>query len=172
MINNDINSLTNRAKNKVQILLNVARQEGLDCFIFEAKRSLDRQQELFWYGRTMLELKKYWVPEKYAKPNEKERTWTLQSKHLIWQAVDIVFDSNKDPKVKAPSWNWNYKRLIEIGILCWLYNLAPRETCHFEDDGSTIETTIKKNSDKWHKETDIKIKKTLHDINEMFRMLK
>jgi len=38
----------------------------------------------------------------------------LQSKHLTGHAVDIVFDKDSDPKVRVPSWNGNYARLIEI----------------------------------------------------------
>jgi hypothetical protein len=49
MINNDINSLSARTKKKVQVLLSLALFFKLDCFVFEAKRTKERQKELFGY---------------------------------------------------------------------------------------------------------------------------
>lgn len=108
------------------------RAEWLDCFIFEWRRSKKRQYMLFWKWRTAATLKKYWVPAQYADPSAKRVTWTLQSKHIEWKAIDVVFDANPDPKIKVPRWSGNYKRLIEIAALHWMRSLAPLELAHLE----------------------------------------
>lgn len=169
MINNSINSLEPRTKKKVQSFLSLAKNDKLDCFIFEALRSTVRQHELFGFGRTQATLKKYKVDPKFAKPPEKKRTRTLESKHLIGQAVDIVFDWNSDPKIQRPVWNGDYERLIFIGKLVWLYNLSPREVCHFEDDGRTLQKVMDDNSIKRHKTTDPLYKDYLHKVNNTIR---
>lgn len=169
MIQNDINLLTKRTKVKVQVFLEYAKSEWFDIFIFESKRTKERQKELYGYGRNMEALRMAWVDKKYAKPLDRERTRTLNSKHLIGEAVDIVFDANVDPKFTQPSWNGNYKRLIQIGERCGLYNLSPREVCHFEDDGKSIKTVMEKNSKAWHT-VDDKGKIVLSSINDLFKL--
>lgn len=119
-------------RGKLEDMLNVAYWEWLHPYVFEWLRSKERQYFLFGKWRTANTLKKYGVPTIYANPSTKQVTWTLQSNHLEGKAADIVFDINKDPKVRTPSWNWNYKRLIEIAKDLWLRNLSPFELCHFE----------------------------------------
>lgn len=113
-------------------------------FVWEARRAIERQYYYFWKWRNKYELARYWVPIEYAMPSAKKVTWTINSKHLSWNAVDVVFDISEDPKVQVPSWNWNYKRLIEIGKEVGLRNLAPYELCHFEDDGTPFSYKKKK----------------------------
>lgn len=132
MIDNSTATLDPVFKAKVEAMWPEFRAAWLDCFIFEWRRTLQRQYELFGKGRTAATLKKYGVPVQYANPGAKIVTWTLQSKHLEGKAIDIVFDANKDPKIKTPSWNWNYAKLIEIAKKYGVRNLAPIETCHFE----------------------------------------
>lgn len=132
MIDNTTERLVPEFKDKLHKFFTEVRATWLDCYIFESFRTKERQWELFWKGRSAITLKKAWVPIQYANPSARIVTRTLQSKHLEWKAVDIVFDTNKDPKIKSPSWNWNYAKLIEIAKKYWIRNLAPLETCHFE----------------------------------------
>ena len=169
MIISDIAKLTPKAQVKVKTLLALAKKENLDAYVFESFRSKDRQYELFGKWRTALVLKKYGVPTKFANPTAKIVTWTLQSKHLTGEAVDIVFDWNKDPKIKVPTWSGNYQRLVELGLLCWLRNLAPIELCHFEDDWSSIDETLRANGDRWAQTKDQKLKDLYHFANETIR---
>lgn len=133
---NSLEVLNENARKKVQAFLEKARAEGLDIFVRESKRTKERQYFLFGKWRDAETLKKYGVPTEYAKPSAKKVTRTLNSRHLSWDAVDIVFDKNADPKIQVPSWSGNYSRLIEIWKSVWLRNLAPIELCHFEDDGT------------------------------------
>jgi len=133
MIDNSTATLDQVFKTKVENMWKEIRAAWLDCFIFEWRRTLQRQYELFGKWRSVVTLKKAWVPVQYANPTAKIVTRTIQSKHLEWKAIDIVFDLNKDPKVKAPSWNWNYTLLIAIAKKYWIRNLAPLELAHFED---------------------------------------
>ena len=132
MIDNSTATLDPVFKTKVENMWKEIRAAWLDCFIFEWRRSLQRQYELFGKWRSAVTLKKAWVPIQYANPKAKIVTRTIQSKHLEWKAIDIVFDSNKDPKIKAPSWNWNYTLLIAIAKKYWIQNLSPLEVCHFQ----------------------------------------
>ena len=100
---------------KVEQLFKKIREAGItNAYIWEGRRTLARQYELFWKGRTVATLKKYWVPAQYSNPKAKQVTWTLQSKHLEGKAIDIVFDTNPDPKIKAPKWGWDYAKITEI----------------------------------------------------------
>lgn len=131
-IDNTTENIVPEFKDKLHLLFTDIRKAGLDCYIFESFRTQERQFELFGKWRTAATLKKYWVPVKYANPAARVVTWTLQSKHREWKAVDIVFDLNKNPKIKVPSWNGNYAKIIEIAKKYWIRNLAPAELCHFE----------------------------------------
>lgn len=128
----DTASLTPEFRIKVELLFKKLREAGINnAYIWESRRTQERQYELFWQGRTVATLKKYWVPTQYAKPG-KIVTWTLDSMHLKGRAIDIVFNTSIDPKIKKPSWSWNYAKVIEIAKSIWIRNLTPIETCHFE----------------------------------------
>jgi hypothetical protein len=134
----DLSLLDPKFGSLVQKMLSQAWSEWLHPYVFEAKRSKERQFRLFGFGRTKEECVRYGVPAQYANPytvypvRRAKKTWTVDSRHMSWRAVDIVFDSDPDPKKRQPSWNGNYKRLIEIAKTLWIRNLAPRELCHFE----------------------------------------
>ena len=133
-IQKSLSVLTENTRKKVEVFLKIARSEWLDIFVWESRRTQDRQNFLFGKWRTAQTLGYYWVPTYYANPSADQVTWTLNSKHLSWKAVDIVFDLDLDPKIEYPVWSGDYARLIEIGKMCWLRNLAPSELCHFEDN--------------------------------------
>ena len=132
MIDNSTERLVPEFKEKLHLMFNELRAMWLDCYIFESYRTIERQYELYWKWRTKIALRKAWVPEKYAQPWLKIVTWTLQSKHMEGRAVDIVFDANKDPKVRVPTWTWPYTILIQVAKKYWIRSLAPLEVCHFE----------------------------------------
>lgn len=116
-INSNIQDLEPNFKNKIIDFLKEVRVKYPNVDIFEWLRSKKRQEELYSIGRR-------WIAW------EKPVTWTMNSKHLEWKAVDIIF---KDSKWN-PTWNWDYKYLIEIAKKYWINNLAPTEVCHFECD--------------------------------------
>jgi len=130
MIDNDINNLEINFKKKVQDFLDECKQKWFNIMIIEWLRTLERQKRLYEQWRT--------------RPGKKI-TWTLKSKHINWLAVDIVF---KD-KHWNPTWVWDYNSLIEIWKKHWLKNLAPTETCHFEDDIWEYEKMFKNKYWKW-----------------------
>lgn len=169
MILSSTELLTPRAKIKIETMLEVAKMEGLDVYCFETKRHIERQYELFGKWRTEKELEKYGVPKKYAAPRDIKITWTIKSKHLTWEAADIVFDRNKDPKVKVPSWSGDYSRLVEIWEACWLDNLRPIELCHFQDNWSSVKSQIIKNGDSRHATKIERDKNMLHKVNSILR---
>jgi len=101
---NDINELKPSMKEKVEKLLQLARENGLRVKVFETYRSQERQNYLYEQGRT--------------RPG-KIRTWTKNSRHKKREAVDMVFlDKNGNY-----TWSGDWERLIELGKQCELYNL-------------------------------------------------
>jgi hypothetical protein len=169
MIDNNLNNLNYLFQRKIKWLLAYAKQVWLDVYVFEGKRTVERQQELFWYGRTKTQLLLYKVNVKYAKPNEKKRTRTMKSKHIEGKAVDIVFDLNKDPKIYVPTWNGNYQKMIWVCLNFWLKNLYPRETCHFEDDWRSLDNILKENSRLFDATKSKEIQDICHFANNFFR---
>lgn len=156
-------------KVKVFSLIKWANRQKLDIYIFEWLRTQERQYELFGYWRDVATVESYWVYPKWAKPNETIRTWTLQSNHLTWNAVDIVFDQNSDPKINKPSRNWNYKPLVDNCKYFGLRSLVPIETCHFENDWRTIAQVLNDNM-KIYKQSTYKQQKTkILEINEILK---
>lgn len=175
----DIEALEPLTQKKVYCFLDHAKMLGLDIYIFESRRPIERQRRLLGWWRTATELKKqFWVSWDYAKYKDAkgkvnaQRTRTLVSKHLTGEAVDIVFDMNADPKVKVPSRNGNYTLLIKIGEMYGLDTLAPLERCHLQNSWQTIASCIKKNSDSRNKSTDQWTKDQLHRANERMRRIK
>lgn len=156
MINNSIESLKSPFKEKVKAFLIHAKVLKLtNVKPFETLRSIDRQKDLYAIWRTT----QLW---------HKPVTWTMESFHLQWLAVDLCFyDSNNQPH-----WEWDYKTLIEICKLYWIRSLSPIETCHFEDNPFTpLQTVITNVSSLWSK-CNITDKLSLHDINDKLRKMK
>ena len=169
MINSNLELLERNTKIKAKALIDLAQQNWLDVYVFEWLRSIERQYELFGKGRTTATLRKAWVHTKYANPNAKKVTWTIQSNHLKWQAIDIVFDLDKDPKKKRPSWNGNYQLLIYLSEYVGLRNLAPLETCHFEHNSTTVEAVLENNSKLRHLSQNQNERDFLHNVNNTIR---
>lgn len=141
IIDHEVTSLTPEFQKKVHSFFSEARSKWLWVYIFESKRSIERQYELFGKWRTAFELSKYGVPVKYARPGSRPVTWTLKSNHLTGNAIDVVFDISHDPEnykkdwgLKIPSWSGDYKKLIEIAKKYGIRSLYPTEMCHFENN--------------------------------------
>ena len=117
-INNNVNSLSPTFRKKFDLWRAEVITKYPNAVVFEARRSQERQSWLYSQWRTR--------PWKII-------TWTLNSNHKDWNAVDIVFRNNG-----RLEWVWPYNDLIEIAKKYWIRNLKPRETCHFEDDGTPI----------------------------------
>lgn len=113
--NNDINLLTTQFKEKVTLFLRECRTQWYNIGIFEWLRTKQRQIELYNQWRL--------TPWKIV-------TWTLKSKHLTWEAVDIIF---YDTNWKI-TWNWPYSKIIIISKQFWIDSLSPIEVCHFQDN--------------------------------------
>lgn len=90
-----------------------------NAMVFETLRSKERQVRLYGIWRT-------------HSMDRKPVTRTINSKHITGDAVDIVFKDSKG----NPTRNWPYDQLIVIAKRYGIKNLKPKETCHFEDDGT------------------------------------
>jgi len=161
---NDINLLSKDFKLK----FDWRRKEVIALYpsarVFETLRTQERQQRLYGVGRT-------------HSLDRKPITRTLKSNHLLWDAVDIVFNDAKG----NPTWSWPYDQLISLAKRYGIKNLKPKETCHFEDDGtpykpqySIEEMTKVRNALEWnsnlrHTTSNDDLKKQLNDTNIMIR---
>ena len=115
-INNDINTLNPAFRKKFDLRWSEVIAKYPNAVVFETRRSQERQNWLYEQGRTR--------PGKIV-------TRTKTSNHKDWNAVDIVFRNNWKLERAGP-----YNDLIEIAKRYWIRNLAPKELCHFEDDGT------------------------------------
>ncbi len=163
---NDIKLLSKEFKLK----FDAWRKEVLSLYpnarVFETLRTKARQEWLYWVWRTHT-------------LDRKPITRTLKSNHLIWDAVDIVFNDVKG----NPTRSWPYDALITLAKRYGIRNLKPKETCHFEDDWTPytpqfsieelakVNKALEWNSNLWHTTTDEKLKKQLNDTNTMIRSL-
>jgi hypothetical protein len=100
-------------KTKVHLLFEAMRARGFDPVIFEGCRTFERQKWLYAIGRTR-SLKRKTV------------TWTLTSKHLKCQAVDVI---------SKKSW-WNnpkfYVALRQEAEKLGLYTIYKKEADHVQ----------------------------------------
>jgi peptidoglycan LD-endopeptidase CwlK len=80
----------------VEVVLRAIEISPQDFKVLEGVRSPARQRELYGQGRTVAALKRAGVDPKFAKPGEKQVTWTLNSNHFVnaktgfGHAVDLV----------------------------------------------------------------------------------
>ena len=89
--------------------------------IFETLRTKERQKWLYGIWRT-------------HSLHRKPVTRTMSSRHMTGEAVDVVFLNNG--KIQRA---WPYDKIIELSKKYWIRNLSPRETCHFEDDWTSVD---------------------------------
>jgi hypothetical protein len=117
---------------KVRLTLQKARAAGLNVYIFEGGRSIERQTKLYAQGRdaagNVVDKKKVVTN---AKPGH--------SYHNYYIAMDLVFD--KAPERPGKQWTWDmpdaiWEQLGEIGESCglrWLGNSTQfKEFPHFQ----------------------------------------
>jgi len=156
---NDIRLLDKEYQKKVKALLELCRLQLLDTGLFETLRMSPRQKELYAIGRTI-------------RVNEKPVTRTMNSYHLTWKAVDIIF-YNKWKITRE----WDYATLTKLAWYCWMtwiFNKqwARMERCHFQDDWRSIAKVIEDNSTKRKSIALAKTKDILHSANNLLRKYK
>lgn len=136
-INNDINSLNSKFRVKFDARWKEVIAKYPNAVVFETRRSQERQNRLYAQWRTR--------PWKIV-------TWTLNSNHKDWNAVDIVFRNNG--KIERA---WPYDDLIVMAKKYGIRNLAPKELCHFEDDWTTYKPQTDVKSEKKTVDPDIQL---------------
>lgn len=110
----DINRLSPKFRKKFDPRRAEVTKKYPDAQIFETLRTQERQNRLHGVWRT-------------HSLHRKPVTWTLNSNHKDWNAVDVIFGGKRV---------WPYDDLIAMAKKYGIRNLKPRETCHFEDDGT------------------------------------
>jgi len=108
----DIDSLWSPFRAKVSALLQAMEERGFDPILFEARRSRERQRWLYGCGRT-------------HHLGRKPVTWTLQSRHLVGKAADIISRS------RLWSWPAFYAALKEEAARLGLETISS-EGCHVQ----------------------------------------
>lgn len=113
--NNDITSLWDPFQQRIEKLLAALKKRGFDPIVFEALRSEERQKWLYGYGRT-------------HHRGQKPKTWTLNSRHLVGKAVDIISEKRL--------WNWpEFYRALEEEAESRSLTIIPQERCHVQWSG-------------------------------------
>lgn len=107
----------------VEVFLKRLEEEEIDCFVYESLRLPETQSAYYAQGRMPLKMvnelrrdAKLWDINEAE--NKKIITWTMQSKHLLGLAVDIVPVKNGKLWWNAPDEIW--KRIAEISVACGL----------------------------------------------------
>lgn len=135
------NSIYYKAKSAIEIMQNdqQLKDAGVsNVYISETRRALAVQ--MAYYSRSRMSVKDvqkmyraaglYDISESEAKtPN----TWTLESKHLTGNAIDLVPEKNGKPWWNAPESVW--ERMGEIGEQCgmsWGGRWKTKDCPHFE----------------------------------------
>lgn len=109
----------------------------LEPVLFETLRTQERQYWLYGKGRTIVQCQNAKIPLQYSCPQVKPVTWTLESNHLKGEAFDICFRNNEGKLTwLAEVTLWN--ELYRLAKTCGLKNNAPKEQCHFENDGKPL----------------------------------
>jgi len=102
-------------RNRVIALLDRMKARGFDPVVFETRRSKKRQQYLYWIGRRI-------------QKNRKPVTWTMNSRHNVGKAVDII----------SGEYGWNDKAffdaLAEEANIQGLHVIST-ERCHVQWEG-------------------------------------
>lgn len=101
----DINKLAEPFQTRVNKFLGECSSEKLHVFVTEAKRTKERQQWLYDSGRSE------------DRKSEPILTWTLNSKHIDGQAIDIAFKGPSLYPSDASVWNKVYDIAEKYGIL-------------------------------------------------------
>jgi len=108
----DMDSLWEPFRRKVERLLERMKERGFDPIVFDALRTRERQEWLYGFGRT-------------HHKNRKPITWTMNSRHLVGKAADIVSRSR--------GWSWPefFAALKSEAEMLGLETI-PQEGCHVQ----------------------------------------
>lgn len=102
----DTNKLNDLVRVQLKLALAELKKQGVNPLVVETLRTKERQYTLYGQGRTKAQCKVAGVPVKYAAPNFKKVTWTLNSIHITGFAVDVVPQRKVNGKMTAI---WNVK---------------------------------------------------------------
>lgn len=132
--NRNLNDLHEKFRVKVELFLKDCKENWLHIFVTEWFRTRDRQYFLYGKWRSKETLRRLWVPEWYSKPNESQVTWTLNSNHQKWLAIDIAFDPEEHESLYPISYNL-WRRVADIALkygINWYHDLHSMDKPHFE----------------------------------------
>ena len=151
MIENSLSKLVWEFQIKSKVLMEVCNSIKIRITPFETYRSRARQARLYANKKP---------GQAVAKPG--------QSYHERGKAVDWVFTS---PSWQI-SWVWSYPSVHFVWFMCWVTPIYKNgqlvESCHLQDDGTTIARVMQKNSTRYGKETK-KNQDLLSLVNTTFR---
>lgn len=151
--NRDINNLAYPFKDKVKKFLEDKRIKN-KVFITEWYRSQERQNYLYQQWRT----RKWPIV-----------TWTLNSNHTKWTAIDIAFHWNE----LYPTDHNKWKEVWEVANQYWIdwgYDLWQRDKPHFQDNWKPlkISTETSTQNDLSNKYEDILINEIMNGYRMIF----
>ena len=154
-INKDINRLRSPFKEKVKAFLIDCYIQWLQVFVTEWLRTPMRQKELYAQGRT-----KPW----------KIVTWTMDSLHLSWNAIDIAYREKELYPTDSVWW----KTVFNTAKRYWIGNLwedAKLEKAHLQNKEYPISDLIREVSNVWKQAKTNEQKLELHEVNNVLRMI-
>lgn len=128
-----LDRLTPEFRKKVKLWLT----DNPQIFVTESWRSYARQLWLYAAGRSRA---------------GRVVTWTLKSKHMLGEAVDIAFHGTELYPSDWAKWRTLADSAKQYGIN-WSYDVFGKEKAHFEDNGKSLSLYIMSTIPPWARET-------------------
>ena len=102
-------------------------------FITEWLRSQERQNYLYSFWRNREQLDQVWLSHIEPRPNDRSVTWTLDSNHKNWDAIDIAFHWSNLYPGDISVW----REIADIAKkyqIDWWYDLWGTDKPHLQDN--------------------------------------
>jgi len=129
----DINNLTPEFKGLVESFLKECKENGLNIFITEGRRTKERQEYLYAQGRTRA---------------GSIVTWTLNSIHLTGEAIDIAFHGPELYPVNVQVW-LDVSSIANKYEMEWGFDLWGDDKPHFQLKLYKMTASQKKLNEAW-----------------------
>lgn len=144
MIDNNLEDLVWEFKIKAKVLKECMLTRYPNFTQFETLRTRARQLTLMATGHT----------------------WTLNSMHIKWLAVDWVFDVNGQPS--RDNSHGQFYFMQRVATMCGMMRIA-QEVCHTQDNWVSIKQQMINNSTRYIESKDPWEQQRLKQINDTFR---
>lgn len=163
-------------KERVENFLSECKRQNINILVTETWRSKPRQLWLYASGRTLPSgMERAYLGYDdiniYSNPIEKQVTWTLDSKHLTGEAIDITFITQY-----GISYIGNWDQVLDIAErfgLSSLYRKVGEDKPHLEFDPNwnPLDLGLIKELEANYRDAAVKVNVALKELNKVRKLL-